>query len=182
MTDFPFHTIESADEPSKSLLEKAEKNFGFIPNLLAGMAESPALLEGYMRLSTIFDKTEFGPIERQIIMLTVSRQNGCAYCMAAHTSGAQMAKVPDDVIESLRLGTAIADPKWEALRTFTQKVVESRGWPDENDLQALFAAGYTKRTALEVVLGVGLKTLSNYTNHLTQTPVDPVFEKNAWKG
>ena len=181
MTEFTFHTIESADGPSKTLLEQVQTNFRFVPNLHAGMAESPALLEGYMQLAGIFEKTEFNPTEKQIIMLTVSRLNGCTYCMAAHTSVAQMTKVPEDVIQSLRTGSPIADPKLEALRAYTEKVVESRGWPDDKDLQALFAAGYTQRTALEVVLGVGLKTLSNYTNHLTQTPVDPVFEKNAWE-
>jgi hypothetical protein len=34
---------------------------------------------------------------------------------------------------------------------------------------------------LEVVLGYSQKIMSNYTNHLAQTPVDQVFEKFAWK-
>ncbi|MEL6597721.1 MAG: carboxymuconolactone decarboxylase family protein, partial [Pseudomonadota bacterium] len=32
----------------------------------------------------------------------------------------------------------------------------------------------------EVILGVAQKVLSNYTNHIAQTPVDPAFTKFTW--
>ena len=34
--------------------------------------------------------------------------------------------------------------------------------------------------SLEILVGVMLKTLSNYTNHLAHTPLDAVFAPNAW--
>jgi alkylhydroperoxidase family enzyme len=43
-------------------------------------------------------------------------------------------------------------------------------------------AGFTPQQALEVVLGIGLKTLSNYTNHLADTPLDEAFAGRAWQG
>ena len=87
-----------------------------------------------------------------------------------------MAKVPNDVIDALRNGTPIADAKLEALRVFAAQVNESRGWVEQSDLDAFFAAGYTKQTVLEVILGTSLKVMSNYTNHFAQTPVDTVFQ------
>ena len=33
---------------------------------------------------------------------------------------------------------------------------------------------------LEVILGVGFKTLSNYTNHVANTPLDAPFKRFAW--
>lgn len=180
MTQFTRHTAETAPADSKPLVEGAQKAFGFVPNLLATMAESPAMLEGYMTLARIFDKTSLSETERQIILMTNNRLNGCTYCMAAHTTISQMKGVPEDVITALRENTPIADAKLEALRVFAETINTSRGWPEESDVQAFLAAGYTKQTVLEVILGTSLKVLSNYTNHVAETPVDAAFAKNAW--
>ena len=48
-------------------------------------------------------------------------------------------------------------------------------------IEAFRDAGYTRANLLEVVLGVGLKTLSNYTNHLAGTPVDEPFRDLVWQ-
>ena len=180
MTDFNTHTIETAPDASKAILEGFQKGFGFVPNLLATMAEAPALLEGYTTLAQIFDKSALTETERQIILMTNNRLNGCEYCMAAHTTLSQMAKVPEDVIDALRNNTPIADAKLEALRTFAEVVNVSRGWPSAAEVNAFLAAGYTQQTILEVILGTSLKVMSNYTNHIAETDVDDVFAKNAW--
>ncbi len=180
MTDFRTHTASTAPEASKPLLERAESAYGFVPNLLGTMAEAPAMLEGYMTLSGIFGKTDFSETERQIILMTNNRLNGCVYCMAAHTSISQTAKVPADVIESLRTNTPIADAKLEALRTFAGVINESRGWPADAEVEAFLAAGYTRQNILEVIIGTSLKVMSNYTNHIAQTDLDDAFAPNAW--
>ena len=100
--------------------------------------------------------------------------------MAAHTTISQMAKVPADVIEALRNNTPIADPKLEALRTFAAIINEARGWPSEAQVEAFLAAGYTRQTVLEVILGTSLKVMSNYTNHVAETKVDDAFAPNTW--
>ncbi len=180
MSEYTTHTIETAPENSKPILTKVKSSYGFIPNLLGNMAESPAMLEGYITLSSIFDKTTLSETERQIILMTNNRLNGCTYCMAAHTWLARNGGVAEDVIEALRTGTSIADPKLEALRVFTQAVNESRGWPTNEQTAALIDAGYTQQTVLEVILGTSLKILSNYTNHVAGTQPDAVFAKDAW--
>ena len=76
--------------------------------------------------------------------------------------------------------TAIADPKLEALRTFAAIVNEKRGWPEDAEVEAFLAAGYTRQTVLEVILGTSLKVMSNCTNHVTQTALDDAFAQNAW--
>ena len=67
-----------------------------------------------------------------------------------------------------------------ALPRFTAAVVTSRGRPSEADTAALLQAGYGKQQVLEVVLVVGMKTLSNYTNHIADTPPDQAFGRAAW--
>ena len=180
MTDFATHTIDSAPDASKPFLQGAKNAYSFVPNLLGTMATAPSLLEGYMTLAGIFDKTNLSETERQIILMTNNRLNGCTYCMAAHTTISQMAKVPTDVIDALRNNTPIADPKLEALRTFAAVVNETRGWPADDQVTAFLAAGYTRQTVLEVILGTSLKVMSNYTNHIAHTPIDAAFQANAW--
>ncbi len=180
MTNFKTLSIETAPEASKPLLEGAQKAYGFVPNLLGTMAPAPALLEGYMTLAGIFDKSDLSETERQIILMTNNRLNGCTYCMAAHTTISQMAKVPADVIEALRNNTPIADAKLEALRTFAAAINESRGWASEEQIAAFLAAGYTEQTVLEVILGTSLKVMSNYTNHVAATEIDAPFAPNVW--
>ena len=180
MADYQVHTAETAPSNAKPLLEKSVKAFGFVPNLHGVMAESPAILEAYQTIHAIFNKTNLSETERQIILMTNNRLNGCTYCMAAHTMISKMGKVPEDVIESLRSGSPIADAKLEALRVFTEKMNTSRGEPSDSDLEAFFAQGYTKETVLDVILGTSFKVLSNYTNHVAHTPVDDAFAEHKW--
>lgn len=177
---FDVHPIETAPEASREILASTQKAFGFVPNLLGVMAESPALLRAYRTIGEIFEQTSFTPTERQVVLLTVSYQNDCDYCVAAHSVIAGMQKVPAPVVEALRQGTPLPDAKLEALRRFTAVVVDSRGWPTETDLAAFLSAGYTRAQVLDVVLGVGMKTLSNYTNHIGGTPLDDAFAPDAW--
>ncbi len=177
---FTIYTPETAPEQAKPILAGAKKAYGFVPNLLGTMAEAPALLRAYTTVSGIFDESSLSATERQVVLLTVSSGNQCEYCVAAHTVIAGMHKVPAAVVDAIRSGLAIADPKVEALRLFTAAVVASRGWPTDEETAAFFNAGYSRQQVLEVVLGVGMKTLSNYTNHIAATPLDSAFAPAAW--
>ncbi|NEQ71438.1 MAG: carboxymuconolactone decarboxylase family protein [Symploca sp. SIO2D2] len=180
MTTFTTHTIESAPEASKPILKAAKKKFGFIPNLMAIMAESPVMVESYLTLMGLFDKSELSETERQIILMTNNRLNGCTYCMAAHTAVSKKSGVDDGVIEALRSGSPINDPKLEALRTFAVIIHETHGRPTEEQVEAFFAAGYTKQTILEVIVGTSLKVLSNYTTPIVRPKLDDAFAPMAW--
>ncbi|WP_306251636.1 carboxymuconolactone decarboxylase family protein [Parvularcula sp. IMCC14364] len=181
MTEFTIHTPETASAEAAAALEDSQKNFGMIPNLHAVMAEAPKVLDAYKYLSKVFTETTLTPVQQNVIWLEINVLNECHYCVPAHTAIAYGAKVPEDVVESLRNKTPIADGKLEALRQFTRKVVEQRGHVADADIQSFLSAGYTKANVLEVVLGAAHKTLSNYVNHIVDTPVDAAFQKFGWK-
>ncbi len=181
MNPFEVHTLESAPNESKPTLEAVTRSFGALPNLFGVFAESPAVVQGYAALGSVLEKsTRFSPAELQVVLLTTSFENNCEYCMAAHSTVANMQKVPQDVIQSLRDGRPIADARLEALRVFTRTVVEQRGWMQNHQVEAFLEVGFTKRHMLEVILGVAFKTISNFTNHLAETPVDAAFQRFAW--
>ncbi len=180
MSQFEVHTKETASTESAELLATAEKAWGFIPNLLGVMAESPATVKAYMTIRQLFDESSFSATERQVVILTASRLNECEYCMAAHSVIGGMEKVPADVIEAIRNDRPINDRRLEALRVFTTTVLEKRGWSSANDIASFLAEGYTKAQVLEVILGISFKTLSNYVNHVAETPLDDAFATQAW--
>ncbi|MEZ5936080.1 MAG: carboxymuconolactone decarboxylase family protein [Alphaproteobacteria bacterium] len=178
--NFPLHEIETAPEAARPILEGAKKGFGMVPNLHKVLAEAPAALEGYATLWGIFEKSSFTPAERQVVYLTSNYENECCYCMAGHSVLAKGAGVPADAIEAIRDGKPIADAKLEALRAFTSKIVVNRGWVAEDEVAAFLAAGYTRQQVLEVILGVAVKVISNYTNHVAETPLDGFMKDTVW--
>ena len=180
MTTFDLHTTQTAPAASQPVLEGAQKALGFVPNLYAVLAESPAALEAYTTLSKILDGGSFDATERQVVLMTANAYHECRYCQAAHTTISQMTGVPEDVVTALRDGTPLPNPKLQALADFTRTVLEKRGWVDGAELEAFLGAGYSKAQLLEVITGLALKTMSNYTNHIVETPVDEAFAPNSW--
>ncbi|MBI1216650.1 MAG: carboxymuconolactone decarboxylase family protein [Alphaproteobacteria bacterium] len=178
---YQVHDENTAPQAAQDVLRATKEKYGFTPNLFGLMAEAPVLLKAYIVLSGLFEESSFSPMERQIALLTASFANGCDYCMAAHSTIAEMQKIPPETILALRRNTPLADGKLEALHRLAYEVVEWRGNPSEEAVKKFLDEGYTQKQVLELILGVGLKTLSNYTNHIAQTPLDEAFEKNKWK-
>lgn len=181
MTTLKIHNIESAPEESKVLLEASQKAYGMIPGLHGVLAASPQLLKAYQELHELFTNTSFNADELTVVWQTINVEHGCHYCVPAHTGIAQMMKVDNSITEALRNETPLADAKLEALRTMTLSVVRNRGNVSQEDLDAFYAAGYGETQVLEIILGLSQKVISNYTNHIANTPVDAAFEKFAWK-
>lgn len=179
MSSIPVLSIETAPDSSQRHLERARAAFGFVPNVLGMLANAPAALETYLTVMGIFQRSSLTPVEQQVVLLAVSGQNGCGYCTAAHTTIASGAGVPEAVIGAIRTGQPVPDPRLEALRCFAVMVVRDRGWAPAA-LTRFLAAGYSPANALEVLVGVSLKTLSNYANHLAGTPIDAAFAGAAW--
>jgi AhpD family alkylhydroperoxidase len=179
--NFPSHDQNSAPEGSKPLLEQSQKAFGRLPGLHKILAESPQAYEGYQLLHKLFTETDFDADEMTVVWQAINVENECHYCVPAHTGIAKMMKVSDEITEALRNETALPSAKLEALRTFTVQMVRERGNVSNDQMKAFFDAGYGHRAVLDVILGMAQKTMSNYVNHVAQTPVDEVFQPLAWK-
>jgi alkylhydroperoxidase family enzyme len=101
--------------------------------------------------------------------------------MAIHSMVAKMYKLTDEMIEALRTNQPLTDAKLEAFRQFTGLLVKKRGWATEEEIDNFLAAGYTRKNVLELIVGIGQKTISNYVNHLVHTPPDKQTEGFKWK-
>ncbi|TAJ08406.1 MAG: carboxymuconolactone decarboxylase family protein [Nitrospirae bacterium] len=174
------HTKETAPEASRATLDATAKQYGFLPNLFGVLAESPAAVQAYAAINKALEQSTLSPVEQQVVALTVSTTNDCAYCVGAHSTVAHMVHMPQDVLAALREQRPLPDKKLDALRTLVLSIMDHRGWVPEGDLERFTAAGYTGRHVLDVITLLALKTLSNYVNHIVQTPLDPQFASQAW--
>ena len=170
---------ETAPEAVGAILAGVAKNYGFLPNLYRYFANTPGILKGYLALSELFGQGTLTATERNVVLLSVSRENGCHYCVAVHSTVADMQKDDPAVTDAIRNGTPIEDPRLEALRQLAVALTRDHGRADV-EVEAFLAAGYEPAQVLEVVLGIALKTLSNTTNYLVETPLDTVFAKREW--
>jgi uncharacterized peroxidase-related enzyme len=177
---FTLHDNSNAPSASAEILASVQKAWGFVPNLHRVLAESPASLEAYVALWRIAEKTSFTPQERNIAYLAIIYENECTYCMAGHTNLSRMAKVDSDAIAAVREGRSIGDPKLEALRQFAAKITRQRGFVSEADVASFKAAGYDNRAVLDLLVLAATKLISNYTNHLAQTPNDAFMSGAEW--
>lgn len=181
MLPFPLLNEMTAPDGARPALTAAQKNFGMIPNLEKVMASAPPLLTGYTTLWDLFETTTLTPIERQVVYLTANFENECNYCVPWHSLLAKQAGMDPNDIEALRAGAGLSNQKLEALRTFARTLIANRGKVTAAELQAFFDAGYADVQALEVILGLAIKLMSNFTNSIAGTPLDKEVEHLRWQ-
>lgn len=181
MSTFKLHTLETAPEKSKPLIEGSIKANGVLPGLHAILSESPQLFEAYNTLHGLFTSSSFDKEELTVVWQTINVEHSCHYCVPAHTAIAGMMKVDEAITTALRNETALPTAKLEALRNMTLAIVRGRGIVSETETEAFYAAGYENRQILDIILGLAQKTISNYTNHFAKTPVDEMFQPFVWE-
>jgi AhpD family alkylhydroperoxidase len=169
---FTEHTIESAPAAARRSMTATTNHNGYLPAAVALMATSPDLLDGFLTMSAAFEGTTLDPLAREALIMTMAVRNGCHLCVAMHTARLTKLGADEGLIAALRGGQPLADPRLEAIRVFTLRVLDTTGDVGDDALKAFLARGYTERNALEVVLGIGAYTVSTLANRLTGAPID----------
>jgi AhpD family alkylhydroperoxidase len=180
MTQFPIHTIASAPSGSADPLRALEGAIGFIPNLGAKMAEAPALIGAFVALRGVLAETELSGAKRELVAVATSVENDAPYSVAAHSAFALGQGADPEAVASARRGAAPDDPRLGALLAFARTVVAERGHISGDDLQALLDAGFTTRTAFEVVAQITSTTLANLAANIADPPLDDALASQAW--
>ncbi|MGW4698207.1 carboxymuconolactone decarboxylase family protein [Kitasatospora cineracea] len=172
-THFPDLTPDTAPPAARRQLEQVTRHLGYLPSAAARLAHSPQLLDGFLKLTALFDTTELDPTVRETVILTIATRNGCHLCVAMHTAALTRLDAAPELITALRAQQPLPDARLEAVRRFVHSVLDHTGAVPDPDLAAFLAHGFTPRNALEIVLGIGAYTLSTFANRLTDAPVDP---------
>lgn len=162
---------KQATGSARELLDGVQAKIGMTPNLMRGLAHSPAALKAYLDFSGALAGGLLDPKLREQIALTVGAANGCEYCVSAHTAIGRKAGLSSDELAAARNGSS-NDPGSNTALKFARSVVNSRGNVDNGEIDELKAAGYTDGEIVEIVANVGLNIFTNYFNHVAQTEID----------
>jgi AhpD family alkylhydroperoxidase len=172
MTVFTVHTAESAPAASRRAMAAVAGKQGYLPAAAALLAESPEALEGFLRLAAAFDSCTLDPVARETVIMTVAARNGCRVCLATHSARLAALGAGPSLAAALRAGAPLADARLAAARAFACRVLDTAGDAGDEAVAEFLGHGFTRRNALEVVLGIGAYTLSTLANRLTGAPVD----------
>ena len=175
MSTFNVPAREEVSENNQAIFDNLKNQLGFVPNIYAAMAHSNTALEAYLQFSG--SKTTLSAIEKEVIDLAVSQVNGCQYCQAAHTAISKMKGLKDDQILELRQGNASWDAKLNALSNITKEIAVNRGNINNDTLEAFYHAGYTKANLVDLIVAVGMITVTNLFHNVTDVEID--FPKAA---
>lgn len=161
----------TATGKARELLDSVQQKLGMVPNMMREMAQSPAVLQGYLQLNQSLSSGQFNAKVREQLALAISQANDCGYCLAAHSAIGGMVGLTANQVRDSRLGTAV-DPKVDVLLQFARAVADQKGNVSDAELAAVRAAGYGDAAIAEVVGHVALNVLTNYFNNLAQTEID----------
>jgi len=176
---YPIHTIETAPEGSRAVLDLTQKQLRFLPNLSAVMAGSPHLVNAFQDLTRISTTITLKPMEREIAELAIGAESGCSHCIAFHTMTLQRMRAPEPLIHAIRSGGPIEDARLGVLRDFSRSIIRDRGSVPSELHERFFEAGFTSQNALEIVFLAGMLTMSMFTSHLADVPLDGAFQALA---
>lgn len=175
MSRIAIPTRDTAPLASQPVLDAVNKQLGVVPNLFRLAAVSPAALAGMTGLSGALSKA-LDVKTRERIAIATAQENGCDYCLSAHTYlGLNLAKITPEEIALNRKGSS-TDPKADAAVRFASKVAETRGKVSDTDLDAVKKAGFTDAQIIEIVAVVAENFFTNLLNNVAQTDIDfPVY-------
>jgi uncharacterized peroxidase-related enzyme len=165
--------LDPADASPKAqqLLAAVKAKIGMTPNMMKTMAQSAAVLDGYLGLSGPLGAGALTPRLREQVALAVGQANGCEYCLSAHSAIGKMVGLKPEEIAASRRATS-SDTKTAAALRFVQELVVHRGVVDDNALRTVRGAGFSDTEIVELVANVALNIFTNYINHVAGTEVD----------
>ncbi len=167
--DFPEFDETNAPHAGRPALAATKRRFGGIPAPVARHANSPALLLAALSGLEAFEQTSLAPLEREVLAMTVGLRNGCKFCLKLHTRLLATLEADAELVHALQRGEPLKDSRLEALRRFVLALLEHAGDVPRPEWFAFREAGYTHEQALELVLGVGVYTMTTLANRLTET-------------
>lgn len=182
MPTYQVHTIASAPEKSKPVLEQLQQAFGFIPNLVATISNSPKLLSGLAGLFQQVHSPGLTEAENQIVLLTDAVTNSSTYAVAFHTALAIQQGILPEETDAIRERRAPNNQRFAALSMLAKTLIEKRGHLNEEELNTFLSAGFTREQIMEVIAIVAASTITNYAGTIANPPLEDRFQQFAWRG
>lgn len=175
------HIIDAsnANAEQHALLEAIQAQLGMVPNFLKVFANSPVALKAFLGLHGVAGAGSLDAATQERIALALAQQNGCEYCVSAHTTIGRQSGLSDDDMAAARAGSSTDPRAAEAVR-FARRLMASQGDVNNADLMAVRAAGYSDADLVEIITHVGMNFLTNVLGKASRVDIDfPRVSLNA---
>lgn len=162
---------ETGNDHVRKTFDAIQKQLGVVPNMMRTMANSPAVLDGYLAFGAALRRGLLPVSLQEQIALTVAEMNACDYCLSAHSALGRGAGLSVDEVAASRDGRA-SDAKAAAALQFARAVVDRRGAVTDQDIARVRTAGLGDGEIAEIIAHVGLNVFTNYFNRAVRTEID----------
>lgn len=181
--ELTIHTITTAPDESRPVLEGIESDFGFVPNLAGAAAASPALLAGFDGLRRAAAATKVDPVDREVAGLATGVAVGNRYGVAFHSTRLAGLGVDEHDLTAMRSGRAPSEEPRAAVYDFAKAVAETRGRVGQAVVDRLTATGASEAVVLDLFTECAFATVVGLVDNLAGgVTLDPFLEPRAWGG
>ncbi|NGZ84674.1 carboxymuconolactone decarboxylase family protein [Duganella aceris] len=166
-------TIENdtATPEQKALLDAIQEKLGMVPNFLKIFAHSPVALRAFLGLHGVATDGTLSAATRERIALALAQQNGCEYCVSAHTAIGRKTGLSGDEMAAARAGTS-EDAQAAIAVKFAQSLMENKGEISALELAEVRGAGYSESDIVEIITHVGMNFLTNILGKASRVEID----------
>lgn len=161
----------NANAEQQVLLDAIEGQLGMVPNFLKVFANSPVALRAFLGLYGVAGEGSLDHPTRERIALALAQQNGCQYCVSAHTAIGRKSGLSSDEIAAARMGGS-ADAQAAVAVKFAASLMENRGDITSIELAELRNAGFADAEIVEIITHVGLNFLTNILGKASKVEID----------
>lgn len=157
---------------ANDIFHDAQNKFGFVPNVIKEMSKNPAVARLYLKAQEYLGEGVLSPQEQQAVQLAVSTKNDCHYCSAAHTAGGSMTGLDACDLKAVGDGLTPSNEDIQPAVEAARIIFDKQGWITPEELREMEKQGIDRARVYEIIVLIGLKTITNYINHIAQTVVD----------
>jgi uncharacterized peroxidase-related enzyme len=166
------------DDPAKrAAIQKVKDAWGESWNVTSTIANNPKIIDGFLALWQAVEESGLGRTDREIICTEMARANGCHYCIPAHRHVARHSGVDTEMVERIASGEDLpGDGREATMLNLTRRLRETRGSLSDAELADFQAKGVSPSEMIAVIAEIAHCTITNFTNRLADTDLDPVLE------
>ena len=161
----------NANAEQQTLLDTIQGQLGTVPNFLKVLANSPVALRAFLGLHGVAGAGSLDNQTRERIALALAQQNGCEYCVSAHTAIGRKSGLTGDEISAARHGTS-EDAQAAIAVKFATSLMEKKGDVSAIEIAQLRSAGFTDSDIVEIITHVGMNFLTNILGKASKVEID----------
>ena len=178
---YPVPAIEDLPQDIREKVLAVQEKAGFVPNVFLALAHRPAEFRAFFAMhDALMEKREgsLSPADREMIVVAVSADNDCQYCVVAHGAILRVRAKNPLIADQVAIDYRKADitDRQRAMLDFALKVSNDAKAIADSDFDVLRGHGYSDEDIWDIAGISAFFGLSNRMAHfLAMRPNDEFY-------